>query len=58
MRTADDDFDVRFKDYIRELGSRGGKSRSRNLTPERRREIARNAALARWSKAKKKKKNP
>ena len=36
------------------LGSRGGKARSRNLTPEQRRESARKAAQARWAKAKKK----
>ena len=38
-----------------ELGRRGGKkggaARAAKLTPERRREIARNAAEARWSKA-------
>lgn len=32
------------------LGSRGGKARARNLTPEQRREIASKAAKARWSK--------
>jgi hypothetical protein len=35
-------------------GSKGGKIRAARLTPERRREIARNAVLARWAKAKEK----
>jgi hypothetical protein len=33
-------------------GSKGGKVRAANLTPERRREIARKAVQARWAKAK------
>jgi len=41
------------KEYAKRLGRRGGKKRSENLTPERRREIAKKAALARWSKKKK-----
>jgi hypothetical protein len=53
-----DDIESRIREHIRNLGRQGGKKRSQNLTPERRREIARNAALARWSKAKKKKKTP
>ncbi len=32
-------------------GSKGGKIRAKKLSPERRCEIARNAALARWGKA-------
>lgn len=32
------------------LGSLGGKKRATNLTPERRKEIAANAAKARWAK--------
>jgi len=36
------------------LGQLGGRARKRKLTPERRREIARKAAEARWSKAHKK----
>jgi general stress protein YciG len=47
----------RIRKFIQELGRQGGKKRSQNLTPERRREIARKAALARWSKSSKKKKN-
>jgi len=35
-------------------GSKGGKIRAARLTPERRSEIARNAVLARWAKAKQK----
>jgi hypothetical protein len=35
-------------------GSKGGKIRATKLTPEERREIARNAVLARWAKARKK----
>ncbi|HBL27607.1 MAG TPA: histone H1 [Acidobacteria bacterium] len=34
----------------REGGLKGGKARSEKLSPERRAEIARKAALARWSK--------
>ena len=33
------------------LGHKGGSARARKLTPERRREIARRAAEARWRKA-------
>jgi hypothetical protein len=35
-------------------GSKGGKIRAANLTPEKRREIARKAVLARWAKAREK----
>ena len=35
-------------------GSKGGKIRAARLTPERRSEIAREAVLARWAKAKQK----
>jgi hypothetical protein len=31
-------------------GSKGGKMRAQRLTPERRKEIARKAVLARWAK--------
>lgn len=34
-------------------GLKGGKARAAGMTPERRSEIARNAALARWAKASK-----
>jgi general stress protein YciG len=33
------------------LGQRGGKARNAVLSPERRKEIARKAARARWSKS-------
>lgn len=33
-----------------ELGSKGGKKRAENMTPERRSEIARKAAAKRWAK--------
>ena len=36
------------KTVAAELGSRGGKKRAENMTPERRREIAHAAAMARW----------
>ena len=35
-----------------ELGRKGGKARAKTLTPERRLEIARNAAKRRWKKSK------
>ncbi len=41
-----------FREYAKHLGRRGGKKRSENLTPERRREIARKAAMVRWTKKK------
>lgn len=37
------------------LGRLGGKARIKKITPERRQEIARNAARARWAKESKKK---
>jgi hypothetical protein len=51
-----EDVQERIREHIRNLGRQGGKKRSENLTPERRREIARKAALARWSKNRQKKK--
>jgi len=39
-------------DYAARFASRGGKARARALPPERRREIARQAALARWAREK------
>jgi hypothetical protein len=38
------------KSAAAELGSRGGKARAANMTGERRAEIARKAASARWHK--------
>ncbi len=40
--------------YARLFASRGGKARREKLTPERRREIARDAARARWERQKRK----
>jgi hypothetical protein len=42
----EDDRDV--KSAAAQLGSLGGKKRAANLTPERRAEIAKTAAKARW----------
>lgn len=36
------------KSAAAQLGSKGGKKRAENMTPERRAEIARKAATARW----------
>lgn len=38
------------KEYARKGGRKGGRARAAKLTPERRREIARKAANARWGK--------
>jgi len=50
--------DPRVRKAIQELGRQGGliggKARARKIDAHRRREIARKAAQARWSKAKKK----
>ncbi len=35
-----------------ELGRKGGKKRAANMTPERRAEIAKKAAVSRWGKTK------
>lgn len=44
------------RDYLRTIANKGagkgGHARRNNLTPERRREIAENAARARWAKRK------
>ena len=39
------------KEYARKGGKKGGKARAKTLTPERRSEIARLAAEARWKKS-------
>ena len=36
--------------YLARIGRKGGKARLTTLTPERRREIARNAIRARWAR--------
>ena len=38
------------KSAAAELGARGGKARAARMTPERRAEIAKNAAASRWKK--------
>jgi hypothetical protein len=38
------------KQYAREDGSKGGKLRAARLSPEKRKEIAKKAALARWKR--------
>lgn len=43
--------DSRSVELGRQGGLKGGKARAAKLTPERRAEIARKAAAARWSKA-------
>lgn len=40
------------KSAAAQLGSLGGKKRAENMTPERRKEIAKAAATKRWGKAK------
>lgn len=40
--------DEKLSSAAAELGRKGGKKRAENMTPERRAEIARNAAVARW----------
>jgi general stress protein YciG len=44
------------KEAARIFGREGGKARAKNLSPEKRSEIARHAVEARWAKAKKRKK--
>lgn len=39
------------KSAAAQLGSKGGKKRAENMTPERRAEIAKAAATKRWGKA-------
>lgn len=45
----DDRDDV--KSAAAQLGSKGGKARAANMTPERRKEIAQKAAAKRWGKS-------
>jgi hypothetical protein len=40
------------QDVFKKAGKKGGEARARNLTPEERSEIARNAVKSRWQKAK------
>jgi len=46
---VEDDRDE-IKSAAAQLGSKGGKKRAENMTPERRAEIARKAAERRWGK--------
>lgn len=47
---AEEDIEDDGKDKAAQaLGKKGGKARAEKMTPERRREIARRAARARWS---------
>jgi hypothetical protein len=51
IATGEEEEDLdRAKSAAAELGSRGGKARAAKMTPERRAEIARAAATARWKK--------
>ena len=43
---------VMFKEVAEAMGRAGGNKRAQNLTPKQRSESARNAAKARWAKAK------
>lgn len=47
---ADDVIDDGKDPAAKSLGSRGGKKRAENMTPERRAEIAKKAAESRWNK--------
>ena len=40
------------REYLAKIGSKGGKKRVKNQTPEERKSQARRAAQARWAKAK------
>jgi general stress protein YciG len=42
-------------EYFAKFGRQGGEARAKNLTPERRKEIARQAAKASWVKRRKRK---
>lgn len=45
------------REFFRNQGARGGKTRARNLTPQERRESAARAAKARWNEERRKKKS-
>lgn len=47
---SDSDPDAGKDPAARELGAKGGKARAAKLTPEQRREAAKNAAAARWNR--------
>jgi len=39
------------REYLRYITRKGGKARAKSLTPEQRKQIARDAARARWAKS-------
>lgn len=47
------DFDQRLSEYFSRLGRKSVKARMKSLSPKERKEIARNAANARWGSKKK-----
>jgi hypothetical protein len=48
--------DKKLSAYFAQMGRKSAKARMKSLSPEERRKIARNAAKARWAKAKGRKK--
>ena len=50
IATGEESEDVQPDTPGQELGAKGGKKRAANLSPERRAEIAKKAAKARWRK--------
>jgi hypothetical protein len=48
--------DKKLSEYFSALGRKSAKAKMKLLSPKKRREIARNAAKARWAKTKKRKK--
>jgi hypothetical protein len=50
------DFDKRLSSYFAALGRKSVKARMKTLSAKKRKEIAKNAAKARWAKKKRKKK--
>jgi hypothetical protein len=49
-------FDQQLSEYFSKLGRKSAKARMKKISAKRRREIASNAAKARWKKKKRKKK--
>jgi hypothetical protein len=47
---VEDERDEKLSSAAAQLGRKGGKARAEKMAPERREEIARNAAKKRWSK--------
>jgi hypothetical protein len=48
--------DKKLSEYFSALGRKSAKAKMKLLSPKKRREIARNAAKARWAKTKRRKK--